>query len=82
MEDWVEESGMEINPAVVKEIYPSTWDEALEMINAARALGFGVQFRNQWERHPESTTSFSEGFEIIVYEDLPLSVPDEDDSEA
>lgn len=47
MSDWAEESGFEVNPAVVKELYPDTLDEAIEAIRAARTLGFGVQFRNR-----------------------------------
>ncbi|WP_405908800.1 MULTISPECIES: hypothetical protein [unclassified Streptomyces] len=77
MEDWIEESGFEVNPAVVKEFCTSTFDEAMEAISAARTLGLGVQFRNYWERVGDSTSSFTEGFQIILYEDMPLRVDDE-----
>jgi hypothetical protein len=79
--NWIEESGLEVNPAVVKEFYPGTFEEAMEAISAARTLGLGVQFKNQWERDPDSASSFSERFEIILYEDRPLAVDDEDDDE-
>ncbi|MET7490559.1 hypothetical protein [Streptomyces sp. NPDC005538] len=78
---WIEESGYEVNPAVLKEIYTSTFEEAMEAISAARTLGLGVQFKNRWERDGDSTSSFVEGFEIILYEDMPLAVDEESEDE-
>jgi len=78
---WVEESGYEVNPAVLKEIYPSTFEEAMEAVKAARTLGLGVQFKNRWERDTDGVDSFVEGFEVILYEDMLLAVDEEDEDE-
>jgi hypothetical protein len=76
---WVEESGFEVDPKIVKELYTSTFDDALELVRSAQALGLGFQFRNYWERDNGSTSDFTQGFGVTVYEDAPLDIDDEDE---
>ncbi|MEY9963310.1 hypothetical protein ABIA33_001343 [Streptacidiphilus sp. MAP12-16] len=69
------------NPRIVKELYTGTFEEALEFVQAGRTLGFGFLVRNC--REPDAgSTGGAEGFDVILYEDIPLSVDDEDSPEA
>jgi hypothetical protein len=61
----------------VKEFYTGTFEDALELVQAGRTLGFGFLIRNCREPD-EGSTDGAEGFDVILYEDVPVSVDDED----
>lgn len=64
----------------MKALYTGTFEEAVELVQAGRTLGFGFLIRNYREPGVGSTGG-AEGFDVILYEDVPLSVDDEDSPE-
>ncbi|MFE2725011.1 hypothetical protein [Kitasatospora sp. NPDC059327] len=75
-ENHKEEPGGEANASIIRELYTGTFEEALGLVQAARTLGFGFQLRNSQDVDGE------EGFDVILYRDVPLSVDGEDLAEA
>lgn len=61
------------NPAVVKELHLTDFREAVELLEAATKLGFGVQLSNY-----VGPDADEEWWSLFIYEDLPLRKDDEE----
>lgn len=67
-ESYEEEPDVELKPAITRELYTATFEEALDLVQAARKLGFGFEFRNRQDADGD------EGFDVILFDDVPTSV--------